>query len=38
MSYCKLLKHGITIDPDGSILPCCVFDKKDYPKFRFEDD
>jgi MoaA/NifB/PqqE/SkfB family radical SAM enzyme len=38
MSYCKLLKHGITIDPDGSILPCCFFYKKDYPKFRFEDD
>lgn len=38
MSYCKLLKHGITIDPDGSVLPCCVFDKKDYPKLRFEDD
>lgn len=38
MSYCKLFKHGVTIDPDGSILPCCVFDKKDYPKFAFEDD
>lgn len=37
MSYCKLFKHGITIDPDGSVLPCCVFDKRDYPKFSFDE-
>ena len=39
MSYCKLFKHGLTIDPDGSVYPCCVMDKGNgYPKYSLEDD
>lgn len=38
MSYCKLLKHGIVIEPNGSIVPCCVMDRTDYPYYTYDDD
>ena len=37
MPECKMFKHGMTIGPNGSVRPCCMYSNYDIDK-RYNDD